>query len=118
MNIPRPASAARLPPASVPRLDAWQICHSLLAWLVGLNIADIITTRAVLGRGGSESNPLMQGIIDNTVHASLVKLLCLAVVVTLVLRSRYPLRVAWTLGAVDLWYALVVVWNLGVLARA
>ena len=118
MSIPRPAPAAPVRPASIPRLDAWQVCHSLLAWLIGLNIADIITTRAVLGRGGSESNPLMQGVIDSTMQASLVKLLCLALVVTLVLRSRYPLRVAWTLGAVNIWYALVVAWNLGVLARA
>jgi hypothetical protein len=117
VSLPRPAPVSPVRPASVPRLDAWQICHSLLAWLVGLNIADIVTTRAVLGRGGSESNPLMQGIIDSTIQASLVKLLCLAAVVTLVLRSRHPLRVAWTLGAVDVWYAFVVVWNLAVLAR-
>jgi hypothetical protein len=52
-------------PQSIPRLDAWHVCHSLLAWLIGLNIADLITTRAVLDRGGSESNPLMQGVIDS-----------------------------------------------------
>ena len=91
---------------------------ALLAWLVGLNIADIVTTRAVLARGGVESNPVMQGIINNTMQASLVKSLCLVVVVGLVLRARSPGRIAWSLGAVDLWYALVVGWNLAVLARA
>ena len=112
------ASATRVAPRSVTRLDAWQVCHSLLAWLIALNVADLITTHAVLARGGSESNPLMQGVIDNIVHASLVKCVCIVVVVALVLRSRFPQRVAWSLGAVNLWYSLVVGWNLGVLARA
>jgi hypothetical protein len=114
----RPVPIAELAPRSIPRLDSWQVCHSLLAWLVALNIADLITTREVLARGGSESNPLMQGVIDNMMHASLVKFACIAVVVALVLRTRFTHRVAWSLGAVNLWYALVVGWNLGVLARA
>ena len=88
-----------------------------MAWLIGLNIADLLTTRAVLARGGAESNPVMQGFIDNAVHASLVKSLCLVMVVALVLRSRFPARVAWSLGAVNVWYALVVAWNFVVLAR-
>jgi hypothetical protein len=89
-----------------------------LAWLIGLNIGDLITTRAVLARGGAESNPLMQGVIDSTMQASLLKCVCLMAVVALVLRTRFPERVAWTLGAVNVWYSLVVVWNLAVLARA
>ena len=118
MSTHRPAPVAQVQPRSVPRLDAWDVCHSLLAWLVGLNIADLITTRAVLAQGGAESNPLMQGVIDSTIQASLIKFVCLMAVVGLVLRSRFPERVAWTLGAVNVWYAFVVVWNLGVLARA
>ena len=118
MSPSRPASVARVAPRSIPRLDAWQVCHSLLAWLIALNIADLLTTGAVLDRGGSESNPLMQGVIDNMMHASLVKFACMAVVVALVLRTKFPQRVAWSLGAVNLWYSLVVGWNLGVLARA
>ena|SRR5688572_24468157 len=100
------------------RFDARQVCHILLAWLIGLNISDLITTRAVLLRGGAESNPLMSAIVDSPAHASLVKCLCLAIVVVLALRTRFPGRIAWTLGAVTLWYALVVGWNLTVLARA
>jgi len=118
VSLSRPASVTRIRPRSIPRLDAWQVCHSLLAWLIGLNIADLITTRAVLDRGGSESNPLMRGVIDSTMHASLVKFACIVAVVALVLRTRYPQRVAWSLGAVNVWYALVVGWNLGVLARS
>ena len=118
VSTPRPAPAAGLRPRSVPRLDAWERCHALLAWLIGLNIADLVTTRLVLSRGGTESNPLMQGIVDSAAHAWLVKGVCLVAVVALVLRSRLPHRVAWTLGAVNLWYSLVVAWNLGVLAQA
>lgn len=118
MSRTRPVAIARVAPRSIPRLDSWQVCHSLLAWLVALNIADLITTREVLARGGTESNPLMQGVIDNMMHASLVKFACITVVVVLVLRTQFPHRVAWSLGAVNLWYALVVGWNLGVLARA
>jgi hypothetical protein len=86
--------------------------------LIGLNIADLLTTHAVLQRGGTESNPLMQGIIDTAAHAWMLKGLCLVVVASLVLRSRLPQRVSLTLGVVNLWYAIVVAWNLGVLARA
>ena len=90
----------------------------LLAWLIGLNISDLITTRAVLLRGGAESNPLMSSIVDNAAHASFVKCLCLAIVVALALRTRFPGRVAWILGVVNVWYAGVVGWNLTMLARA
>ncbi|MEO8693105.1 MAG: DUF5658 family protein [Acidimicrobiales bacterium] len=118
MSSTRPAPLTHHPPRSLARLDAWQVCHSLLAWLVFLNIADLVTTRAVLNRGGSESNPLMQGVIDSTLQSSLVKFACIVVVVALALRTRFPQRVAWSLGAVNVWYALVVGWNLGVLVRS
>ncbi|MEO5842920.1 MAG: DUF5658 family protein [Acidimicrobiales bacterium] len=110
----------RCDPATValPRVDPRQICQALLAWLIGLNISDVITTRAVLSIGGTEANPVMRGIVDSTAHASFVKCLCLTIVVGLVLRTRFPGRVALTLVAVNFWYALVVGWNLGLLARA
>jgi hypothetical protein len=103
---------------AAPRFDARQMCNALLAWLIGLNISDLITTRAVLLRGGAESNPVMTEVVDSMAHASFVKGLCLVVVVALALRTRFPVRVAWTLGAINLWYALVVGWNLTMLARA
>jgi len=118
VSATRPAPFPQLPPRSIPRLDAWQVCHSLLAWLIFLNIADLVSTRAVLNRGGGESNPLMQGVIDSTLQASLVKFACIVVVVALALRTRFPQRVAWSLGAVNVWYALVVGWNLSVLVRS
>jgi hypothetical protein len=100
------------------RFNARDVCNVLLAWLIGLNISDLITTRAVLLRGGAESNPVMGAIIDSTAHASFVKCSFLAIVVALALRTRFPARVAWTLGVVNLWYTLVVGWNLAVLTRA
>jgi hypothetical protein len=118
VSVVRQVPVSRVVQTSIPRLEAWQVCHSLLAWLIGLNIGDLITTRAVLARGGTESNPLMQGVVDNTMQASLLKFVCLVAVVALVMRTRFPERVAWTLGAVNIWYALVVGWNLAVLARA
>jgi hypothetical protein len=103
---------------ATPRFDARQVCNVLLAWLIGLNISDLITTRAVLLNGGAESNPVMSAIVDSTAYTSFVKCLCLAIVVALALRSRFPVRVAWILGTVNLWYALVVGWNLTMLAHA
>jgi len=100
------------------RIDARQICRALLAWLIALNIGDLITTQAVLGEGGAEANPLMREIVDSTAHAWFVKSLCLTIVVGLVVRTRVPGRVALLLVAVNIWYALVVGWNFGVLARA
>ena len=117
-QCPHVVPTARVRSLSLPQLDARQVCHSLLAWLIGLNIGDLITTRAVLGRGGAESNPLMRGLVDSAAHASFVKCLCLAAVVALALRTRFPGRVAWTLGAINIWYAVVVGWNLTLVARA
>jgi hypothetical protein len=107
-----------MPRRSLLQADIWNVCHSLLAWLVALNIADLITTRAVLGRGGAESNPVMQLVVADLVRASAVKGICLALVVALALRTRRPGRAALTLGAVNVWYAIVVGWNCAVLLRS
>ena len=84
----------------------------MLAWLIALNVADLITTRAVLLAGGAESNPFMQPLVSNLMHAVAVKGLCLLAVTALVLRTRFPERTALVLGGVNLWYAVVVGWNL------
>lgn len=99
-------------------LPIWSVCHGLLAWLVALNVADLITTNAVLARGGRESNPVMQSVVDNMLHAGLVKAACLAAVIALCLRTRRPERVCLFLGMVNVWYAAVVLWNFWVLAAA
>ena len=97
--------------------DAWEVCHALLAWLVALNLADIITTRAVLQAGGTESNPLMQPFVGDILHAVALKGSCLLIVTALVLRTRTPDRTALVLGAVNVWYLAVVCWNLLVLSQ-
>ena len=98
-------------------VGARELCHWLLACLVGLNVGDLITTRAVLNRGGAEANPLMQGIVNDALHATSVKLLCLVVVTTLVSRTSMSQRIVLLLGAVNFWYAVVVCWNLALVAR-
>lgn len=103
---------------SRPALDPWAVCHSLLAWLIALNAADLITTHGVLRAGGRETNPIMQPVIHNFWAAGAVKAACLALVVALAFRIRRPERVALALGAVNLWYACVVGWNFAMLARA
>ena len=111
-----PVATNRTGAISLARFDARELCHSLLACLIGLNFGDVVTTRAVLRLGGGESNPLMQGIVDSTAHASLVKCVLLAIVIALVLRTRAYSRVAWILTVVTIWYTVVVVWNLSLLA--
>ena len=96
----------------------WEICHGLLAWLVALNLADLITTRAVLRAGGAESNPLMEPFVQNIFSAGLVKAFFILLIVALVFRTRRLERMLPVLGMVDLWYFFVVIWNLTVLARA
>lgn len=102
----------------LPAPRIWDVCHGLLAWLIALNIADLITTQAVLHRGGSESNPVMKTVVDNMLHAGVVKGLCLAAVVALCLQSKKPERTCLFLGMVNIWYVAVVVWNFSVLAAA
>lgn len=103
---------------ALPAPRIWDVCHGLLAWLVALNIADLITTQAVLMRGGTESNPIMKSVVDNMVHAGLVKGLCLAAVVALCLRTQKPERACLFLGLVNIWYLTVVAWNFSVLYAA
>ena len=87
----------------------------LFALLVGLNLADLVTTRLVLDRGGTEANPVLEPIIHSMAHASVLKALCLAIVGLLLVRTGRTVRVAAVLLAVNAWYTFVVLWNLRVL---
>jgi hypothetical protein len=109
-------AATRERPLPPMRFGPREVSHSLLACVIGLNFGDVVTTRAVLQRGGGESNPVMQGIVDSTAHASLVKFVLLAIVIALVLRTRAYNRIAWILTVVTIWYTTVVLWNLSLLA--
>lgn len=114
------STSSSLHPAKNPvfAVRPWEICHGLLAWLVALNLADLITTRAVLDAGGAESNPVMQPFVHNIVSAGCVKAFFILVIVALVFRTKRLERMLPLLGLVDLWYFFVVIWNLTVLARA
>ena len=113
--------AAEHPDSQVPwswlsRIRGRQGCEQLIALLTVLNVADIITTHAVLRRGGTETNPLMRSIVDNTTHASVIKLLILCAVAALISRTEVSGRIVWTLATVTALYCGVVTWNLAVLA--
>jgi hypothetical protein len=109
---PRPARLVR-------RLEPWRGRFApLFIGLVVLNAADLVTTRLVLDRGGTEANPVLEPIIHDFARAALVKVLCLALVGVLLVRVRRTTRVAAVLLAVTAWYTVVVLWNVRVLLTA
>ena len=85
--------------------------------LAVLNVADVISTRLVLDRGGDEGNPFMEPFARSVAASLMLKALCLAAVVSLVIRLKASPRVVRALGFVNVWYAFVVGWNLVVLMR-
>lgn len=91
------------------------VAAALFVSLVALNVLDLVTTRMVLDRGGEEGNPVMAPVVHNLAAASLVKGLCLALIWVLILRSRRSPRMLAVIGAVNVWYAIVIAWNLKVL---
>jgi Domain of unknown function (DUF5658) len=82
-----------------------------------LNVADLITTRLVLDRGGDEGNPFMEPFAHSLATSVLLKALCLAAVVGLVSRLTPSVRIVRALVFVNVWYAFVVGWNAVVLLR-
>jgi hypothetical protein len=90
----------------------------LVAVLAVLNFADLVTTRMVLDRGGAEGNPVMRPFVEGVWAAAGIKLTCVALIAVLASRCVASARIRWGLALVDGWYAVVVVWNLAVLARA
>jgi hypothetical protein len=90
----------------------------LVAVLVALNIADLVTTRLVIDRGGVEGNPLMRPFVEGVWGAAAIKLACLTLIAVLAARCLGSVRVRRGLLLVDAWYVVVVAWNLAILARA
>jgi len=84
--------------------------------LVVLNVIDVITTAAVLGRGGVEGNPFVQPLIDGLWQVSLLKAAVLIVIAMLLMRSRESRISALALAAASGWYLAVVLWNGAILA--
>jgi hypothetical protein len=90
----------------------------LVAILAILNLADLVTTRLVLDRGGAEGNPVMRPFVNEVWDAALLKGSCVVLIAALVSRCSTSLRVRVGLALVVAWYAVVVTWNLAALARA
>jgi hypothetical protein len=90
----------------------------LVAVLAVLNLADLVTTRMVLDRGGAESNPVMRPFVDGMWGAVAIKVACLALIAVLATRCLGSVKVRRGLMLVDGWYLFVVAWNLAVLVRA
>jgi hypothetical protein len=90
----------------------------LVALLALLNLADLLTTRLVLRRGGAEGNPLMRPFVDTMWGAAAVKVVCLALIAALASRCLGSVKARRGLAFVVAWYGFVVAWNVTVLVRA
>lgn len=102
------------------RLTRWVPGYTpsvLVTLLTLLNAADLLTTRAVLARGGVEGNPLMRPLVEGMWGAVLLKGACLLVVAVLVRRCPQSPRMLRVLTAVVVWYGVVVTWNVVTMAR-
>ena len=91
------------------------MCVALAAIAV-LNLADILTTRAVVGHGAIESNPLSAILLTNG-RVELVKAIVLAGLIYRVPRRRATVALHAVLWFVAGFYALTVMSNLLVLQR-
>jgi hypothetical protein len=89
---------------------------SLYIGLVVLNVLDLITTAAVLDRGGSERNPLVKPIVDGLWDVAFVKGIVLVLVAVLLTRCRESRIADLALAGTAGWYLAVVMWNSVVLA--
>ena len=83
--------------------------------LVVLNVLDLITTAAVLDRGGSERNPLVKPIIDGIWDVALLKGMVLALIAVLLMRCPESRIARLALASTTGWYLAVVAWNSGIL---
>lgn len=97
----------------VAELQIWEaprerfVCSVLVVALLTLNLADVLTTQLVLGRGGIELNPLSAWLIDNgmLVHAKMAVASFIAVAAAVMAATR---RVSSVLAPVVAYYVIVV----------
>lgn len=102
--------------AAVPERVALDQRWLLFVALVVLNVADVITTAMVLARGGVETNPFIEPIIDDMTMVSLLKGAVLGIVGVLLVRCRDSRIAEVSLTLTTGWYLAVVGWNVSVLA--
>lgn len=84
-----------------------------------LNLADVVLTKAIIRAGGVEANPIMQPLIDHPSHPIVLKTVIALGVGMLLLASPPQSKLAdRSVAAVIAIYVGIVVWNMGILARA
>lgn len=89
----------------------------LAAWLVVLNVADVLLTKAVLHQGGVEANPVMAGLMGGLAAPLGLKMLIAGLAGVLLLLCPPDARVGErAVTAVVALYSFIVVWNVAVLA--
>ena len=89
---------------------------SLATCVVLLNVADVISTKAVLARGGIEGNPVMSDLMTGFAAPLGLKMMVAGVVGLLLMmcppESRFAERAVTTVVGI---YTAVVVWNMAIL---
>lgn len=91
----------------------------LAASLVALNLADVLITKAILGAGGVEANPIMASLMEHPTHPVVLKVTVSLVVGGLLLAAPPTSRLAdRSVAAVVAAYVAILVWNVVVLAHA
>jgi hypothetical protein len=91
-----------------------------LAWTyVGLQSLDFLSTRQAMGKGASESNPVMKVIVGQPLVFAAVKSVTAWALMrfTGTIRVRHPRAATYVLGALDGVYAMVVIHNYRTAAR-
>ena len=106
---------AKTEAAVTPRVWRLDQRWTLFVALVVLNLLDVLTTMWVLDRGGSETNPFIEPIVDSMWTVTALKAGVLAIVGLLLTRCRESRPIDLALVGVTGWYIAVVSWNLTVL---
>lgn len=64
-------------------VEAWQDFQATLAWLLGLQLLDLLTTLGALQLGAGEANPLAAALLASSGPSALVRLKVVALVLML-----------------------------------
>lgn len=119
---PRAGSATDGPANEVPGMLVGPI--PLRRWLMAvmilvLNLVDVVVTKAILGYGGQEANPIMAPIIDHPAYPVILKTVVSIGVGALLLASPRQSKLAdRSVMLVIVAYVIVMGWNFGILFQA
>jgi hypothetical protein len=106
---PVPLATATIP------VGRWAMAAALLV----LNLCDVVTTKLILGVGGSEANPVMAPIVGHPCAAYALKLSMALAVGFLLLKAPRTSRLAdRAVMATIVAYTAVICWNVGLLITA